>query len=85
MSTTSLNSEDTLYESYHHNGQLTSIKPTDDYGTNLTRAEEENEPVLNGKGSKGEQELHIASGRIAAAGWERSGYVFGVLYHFCTC
>jgi 2-acylglycerol O-acyltransferase 2 len=76
MSTTSLNSEDTLYESYHHNGQLTSIKPTDDYEENLARDEKERKATSNGKASKGDQELQIASGRIAAEGWERSGSVF---------
>lgn len=75
MSTTSLNSEDTLYESYHHNGQLTSIKPTDDYELNLAQDEKERKPIRDRKSTKGEQELEIASGRIAAAGWERSGYV----------
>lgn len=75
MSTSSLNSEDTLYESYHHNGQLTSIKPPDDYEENLALDEKERKRKTNGASSKGEQELQIASGRIAAEGWDRSGYV----------
>lgn len=75
-STTSLNSEDTLYESYHHNGQLTSIKPPEDYEENLALDERERRP-RNSASTKGEQELQIASGRIAAEGWDRSGYVDG--------
>jgi len=74
QSTTSLNSEDTLYESYHHNGQLTSIKPPEGYEENLALDERERKvKKQSGKSAKGEQELQIASGRIAAEGWERSG------------
>lgn len=73
-STTSLNSEDTLYESYHHNGQLTSIKPPEDYEENLA-VDEREKPRTNGTNKKGEQELQIASGRIAGEGWDKSGYV----------
>jgi hypothetical protein len=71
MSTTSLNSEDTLYESHHHNGQLTSIKPPEDWEENLAVDERERR---GGTGKKGEMELQVASGRIAAEGWEKSGY-----------
>ena len=76
QSTTSLNSEDTLYESYHHNGQLTSIKPPQDYEENLALDERKRKPTRGNNGAKGEQELQIASGRIAAEGWERSGCVY---------
>jgi hypothetical protein len=73
-STTSLNSEDTLYESYHHNGQLTSIKPAEDYEENLALDGKEKSRT-NGTTKKGEQKLQIASGRIAGEGWDKSGYV----------
>lgn len=75
-SSTSLASEDTLYESYHHDGRLTSVRPPEDYEHNLTLTEKEKKPLTNGVSTKGEQEAKIASGRVAAAGWDSSGYEY---------
>lgn len=51
-------------------GKLTSVKPPADYEQNLMQGESEKTPNVKTKG-----ELELVSGRQAAAGWERSGYV----------
>jgi len=57
-----------VYEEYQDGkgGQLTSLKPSEDYERALKTYKKEGAHTR-----KGEQEL--ASGRVAAAGWERSG------------
>lgn len=73
--------ENVVYEKHEdgNGGQLTSVKPTEDYEKNLKTDEKEYKPIAKGKKeektSKGEQELELTSGRVASAGWERSGYV----------
>lgn len=66
-----------VYEKHEdgNGGQLTSVKPTEDYEKNLKQTEVEARPKTNGTKSptKGEQELELTSGRVASAGWEKSG------------
>lgn len=80
--------ENVVYEKHDdgNGGQLTSVKPTEDYEKNLKTVEKEFKPITNGKkesSSKGEQELELTSGRVASAGWEKSGYVFCYVYTLC--
>lgn len=78
--------EAVVYEKHEdgNGGQLTSVKPTEDYEKNLKTDEKEYKPITNGKkeekSSKGEQELELTSGRVASAGWEKSGYVVQCAY-----
>jgi 2-acylglycerol O-acyltransferase 2 len=51
-------------------GKLTSVRAPPDYEQNLLQDERERSPNVRTKG-----ELELVSGRQAAAGWERSGYV----------
>ncbi|KAE9962715.1 hypothetical protein BLS_010103 [Venturia inaequalis] len=77
--------EAVVYEKHEdgNGGQLTSVKPTEDYEKNLKTDEKEYKPITNGnkeeKSSKGEQELELTSGRVASAGWEKSGIRFAPL------
>jgi len=75
----SAEADNVVYEKHSdgNGGQLTSVKPTEDYEKNLQQVEKEAKPKTNGISSptKGEQELELTSGRVASAGWERSGYV----------
>lgn len=80
--------ENVVYEKHDdgNGGQLTSVKPTEDYEKNLKTVEKEFKPITNGKkesSSKGEQELELTSGRVASAGWEKSGYVLCYAYTLC--
>jgi 2-acylglycerol O-acyltransferase 2 len=71
-------SDNIVYEKHSdgNGGQLTSVKSTEDYEKNVKQGEKEEKPTTNGTSStKGDQELALTSGRVASAGWERSGYV----------
>jgi hypothetical protein len=72
-------SDNVVYEKHSagNGGQLTSVKQTEDHEKNLKQTEKEAKPKTNETSSptKGEQELELTSGRVASAGWEKSGYV----------
>jgi len=62
-----------VYQKYQdgEGGHLTSVKPPEDYEQNLELDEKERKSPH--ASTKREQELGLESGRVAAAGWERSG------------
>jgi hypothetical protein len=64
-----------VYQKYQdgEGGHLTSVKPPEDYEQDLALDEKERKSPH--ASTKREQELGLESGRVAAAGWERSGYV----------
>jgi 2-acylglycerol O-acyltransferase 2 len=79
LSIGSENSDNVVYEKHSdgNGGQLTSVKPTEDYEKNLKQGQREEKLNANGaSATKGEQELELTSGRVASAGWERSGHVY---------
>lgn len=56
--------------------KFTSVRPPAEYEMNLKQDEKEERPDVKSKG-----ELELVSGRQAAAGWERSGYVCQNSHH----
>jgi hypothetical protein len=68
-----------VYEQVHsiNGSQLVSVKPSDDYESELQLDDAERKRKVSG------DSLSLTSGRQPSAGWERSGY--GLLQNTCHC